>query len=1572
MPLSRYQLRNEYSLADPDLYRAADKDDPEALLEGVAMAGLVGVLRQLGDLAEFAAEIFHDLHEEVMATASRGHSLMVRVQQLEAEVPRIEKAFLSQTIHSSFYYNAGMDWHPNTHMDQNLITRGDLPRFIMDSYEECRGPPRLFLLDKFDVAGAGACLKRYTDPSVFKVEASYSGITSADVLREKKARKAKKKGSRWRNGETPESLPTSHAKLHQLFMEERIENGTIDSARRVKLKRRLNGFPFDIRSGKSYMEKFLRSPSPEHEEVHEIPVDSSPLALPYNNVYESAFEIVEISTVSPEKESKQTMSSPSSSSSTGKGTTPASAIHELNEVPCPSPNGISEVSKSKSAVEANYISSTLHKGLTAMEVSVDGGIKKEESGGDYQSDDAASEIENYMDALATMDSEMDTDSELRSKNDLLNLNSRRQASNSDMDGEQVHAHFSDSLSMGNSSLSDEGNSSSKKDLSSFSYSDSHSTSAENTPSEGEVSSNTFTSTEIHASEDLPTQQSIGGGHVSQPLGGAASDGSFTEPVEIPGNSSEPGDLTAPSDSAPVDKNEEAVVKQIASMGPEIDEMVPKLSMDPPLISSDDWLQEGDYSSQQMSGDNQHLDEFENENVNKAKNLGNSSEPGDLAAPSDSAPVDENEAAVVKQIASMGPEIDEMVPKLSMDPPLISSDDWLQEGDYSSRQMSGDNQHLDEFENENVNKAKNLGCTSHLPVQSISRDGYLFEVSAENKFDDKLEDEDRNQQDDLASTADCLVAHHAMDDNPFLLSSETQPLDKLHDEDGPNSRDDSSNAFNPLDAVLQNRDDLSPKMSYEKLRLDDSGVENPNFVLDAPVFASDTIDAATEKKITENLLENVPQSGDPQDNLVADSVENQIGPQNLVMTLTGEQSIDAISMEVETHCSKVEPVDRDSEIDDAVPSAGGKADNLIFKEDIPVICESLESFVSGTIGEIPPLGLSEERTSYLREEYFDQPSNLGDGAVMDKATSDPDLVEMDTTSEPSLMAGDDVHLDEIAREPLNVPATFSSHDNHAVEDDDDGSSVDPKKFHEGPLPGIGNEHNGLETEAFWLDTPGKSDIAEDVCHQKYASPDLNSLCNIVTDEDTGSQACDDASDTYIVSEARSSLNPGDAPTCQSSVEQNEQELHLKEKFDIQVQEYEQKLFSEGQANSELFNQLQQKHYSNQDDQVGASDTFAESLLVNIPSQLSTSKLLPQGNNMIEVSEHLLDPSSSIALGSSLLSNSSQIYVEEMPPLPPLPPVQWRMGKLQYANQTLERMSAERTATAFPPPLQCISDQEAQPLVPFSPPSASACEMSMPMSEELITITNPFLSQVQAVVHDGDSKDDVLPQEVIGCTSTSLQLPESHGGMLQNDCQAGEGEKVPTTLDSSHASVMDAASADALELSHQEVVKPLNEMAPEKSLKDMELCQHSAYSDDNVMTCSTTELPSDVANKHAMPTSEEKLSWPTSEDGKLHGVQPMKLPRPRNPLIDAVAAHDKSKLRKVTERFRPQIQKEDERDSLLEQIRAKSFNLKPAVVTRPSIQGPKTNLKVAAILEKAKTIRQAFAGSDEDDDDSWSDS
>lgn len=52
MPLVRVEVRNEYKLGAPELYREANREDPKVILEGVAVSGLVGVLRQLGDLAE--------------------------------------------------------------------------------------------------------------------------------------------------------------------------------------------------------------------------------------------------------------------------------------------------------------------------------------------------------------------------------------------------------------------------------------------------------------------------------------------------------------------------------------------------------------------------------------------------------------------------------------------------------------------------------------------------------------------------------------------------------------------------------------------------------------------------------------------------------------------------------------------------------------------------------------------------------------------------------------------------------------------------------------------------------------------------------------------------------------------------------------------------------------------------------------------------------------------------------------------------------------------------------------------------------------------------------------------------------------------------------------------------------------------------------------------------------------------------------------------------------------------------------------------------------------------------------
>ncbi|XP_076928720.1 protein SCAR1-like [Bidens hawaiensis] len=107
MPLVRVQVRNQYALGTPDLYTDTNREDPKALLDGVAVAGLVGILRQLGDLAEFAAEVFHGLQEQVLITSSRSHKMVQRVHAVEAALPPLEKAILAQRSHLHFAYTAG-------------------------------------------------------------------------------------------------------------------------------------------------------------------------------------------------------------------------------------------------------------------------------------------------------------------------------------------------------------------------------------------------------------------------------------------------------------------------------------------------------------------------------------------------------------------------------------------------------------------------------------------------------------------------------------------------------------------------------------------------------------------------------------------------------------------------------------------------------------------------------------------------------------------------------------------------------------------------------------------------------------------------------------------------------------------------------------------------------------------------------------------------------------------------------------------------------------------------------------------------------------------------------------------------------------------------------------------------------------------------------------------------------------------------------------------------------------------------------------------------------------------------
>ncbi|KAI3997827.1 hypothetical protein MKX01_042915, partial [Papaver californicum] len=111
------------------------------------------------------------------------------------------------TFHICPVQEACTDWHTNIQATHSNLINSDLPHFILESYEECRNPPHLQLLDKFDIAGPGACLKRYSDPSLFKNALSPSEPENAEkVRRAKKANRRRRKGSRRMNGEVSQAL----------------------------------------------------------------------------------------------------------------------------------------------------------------------------------------------------------------------------------------------------------------------------------------------------------------------------------------------------------------------------------------------------------------------------------------------------------------------------------------------------------------------------------------------------------------------------------------------------------------------------------------------------------------------------------------------------------------------------------------------------------------------------------------------------------------------------------------------------------------------------------------------------------------------------------------------------------------------------------------------------------------------------------------------------------------------------------------------------------------------------------------------------------------------------------------------------------------------------------------------------------------------------------------------------------------------------------------------------------------------------------------------------------------------
>ncbi|CAI8618651.1 unnamed protein product [Vicia faba] len=418
MPLVRLQVRNEFGLGGAELYRDANRDDPKAVLDGVAVAGLVGILRQLGDLADFAAEVFHGLQEQVMATASRSHRLMIRVQNIEASLPPLEKAVLAQTSHIHFAYTAGCEWHPRIKTARNHFIYNDLPPFIMDSYEECRDPPRMHLLDKFDTGGPGSCFRRYSDPTFFKkVSAVSEERYSEKTEKARKSRKSKKRRSSRRNSELlrGEQMHVNSGRMQ--FISSSINGrsssqtaSTVEMTMKSDLEDRSNSF--DSKSGAGYIEcVFHPSNSTQPDELDCEEPSSSRLTQKTETLKSSPPMDDNISHDSLEKQV--------ASSSSGVTWDEKEEILESNSQAC-------ETDKTpERLVEKQNSDMHVNEAVSVANISYNDILFNEERNlkpvlREIQTDDIDSEPDNdnFMDALNSIESESEVDFDYETKREV--------------------------------------------------------------------------------------------------------------------------------------------------------------------------------------------------------------------------------------------------------------------------------------------------------------------------------------------------------------------------------------------------------------------------------------------------------------------------------------------------------------------------------------------------------------------------------------------------------------------------------------------------------------------------------------------------------------------------------------------------------------------------------------------------------------------------------------------------------------------------------------------------------------------------------------------------------------------------------------------------------------------------------------------------------------------------------------------------------------------------------------------------------------------------------------------------
>lgn len=178
-------------------YRSTAQNEriaPDEALDSQAVTNMLGILSQLGQLSQFAAEIFQGLFETASQTGQRISKLSTRVTGLEANTSQFEK-HLKESPASYFYSNPRPvgKYVRSDDLSHSLLVSQTRPLSMQKARSEVEEVPKLNLLDHLTAEPA---LKKFSDPGFFLTEwikAEQEKQTDMQEERKKRAERRKDK-----------------------------------------------------------------------------------------------------------------------------------------------------------------------------------------------------------------------------------------------------------------------------------------------------------------------------------------------------------------------------------------------------------------------------------------------------------------------------------------------------------------------------------------------------------------------------------------------------------------------------------------------------------------------------------------------------------------------------------------------------------------------------------------------------------------------------------------------------------------------------------------------------------------------------------------------------------------------------------------------------------------------------------------------------------------------------------------------------------------------------------------------------------------------------------------------------------------------------------------------------------------------------------------------------------------------------------------------------------------------------------------------------------------------------------